>query len=304
MSRNSKVLQCSEHEKTAILKHYNITDTENEDIISRLKGWFLTTSIPPEYITKQRLQCFLLNSKMSIEKTKRAVIYYFRVRTEMPSYFSRFLTSSEEYDEAKSLVKSFAMPKLTPDLCRITIFRMDDYQGKAVDGFMYSLPASMSAELRAMCDDFFLSNIIIVDLEKFELKHLMKFVPVIHKIFSVIMAINWRIKHIHMIHSTTILDRVLPILRMVMPKFIDKILVHDSHESLYEYIPEEYLPSDYGGSQPSIEDTQERWWEELRKHEEDFKFLINAKCEELLENTETFEDPFGVDGSFRKLIID
>lgn len=72
------------------------------------------------------------------------------------------------------------MPKLTPDLCRVTVCKIDDVDGEAEDGLWYYIPGLMVGEIRIL-HDYFLSNILIFDMELYNMKNLLKFTPSINK---------------------------------------------------------------------------------------------------------------------------
>lgn len=40
------------------------------------------------------------------------------------------------------------------------------------------------------------------------------------------------------------------------PKVMGRLKVHNSVEELYEHIPKEYLPKDYGGEEPCMEESR------------------------------------------------
>lgn len=62
-----------------------------------------------------------------------------------------------------------------------------------------------------------------------------------------------RIKKMHFISGSTFLDTVISILKQGMTaKLSKRIYVHDSCETLYDHIPKEILPQEYGGNEKSL----------------------------------------------------
>ncbi|KAG5894740.1 hypothetical protein JTB14_006159 [Gonioctena quinquepunctata] len=306
MTKISKLLPYSEEEKRAILKHHNFSDIEFNELAEQLREWSIKSPLPVEHITNNALKSALLNCKMSPEKVKKTLEGYFRIRTILSDFFDRFLPNTEDYLLSKSLAKCAVMPKLAPDLCRITIFRMDDPNGKATDGLEYVLVAIMGIELRIRSDDFFYSNILVIDFQNFDLQTLMKFTPTVNqKLVNLMLAINLRLKNIHLVNLPPVLDRLMILMKLVLPtKFFNKVCTHADYESLYEYIPKEYLPTNYNGTEPSIEQIHDDWCKELENREEDFKKLLSAKCHDLVGRRIAHNQQFGVEGSFRKLTLD
>lgn len=77
--------------------------------------------------------------------------------------------------------RSVVIPKLSPDLCRINIIKINDPDGAAANGFVYEVVPFMQAELRLKSkEEFFLSNILIFDLRNYSLKNLLKYTPSIN----------------------------------------------------------------------------------------------------------------------------
>ncbi|XP_023013528.1 alpha-tocopherol transfer protein-like [Leptinotarsa decemlineata] len=306
MTKISKLLQYSESEKRAILKHYNISEKEFEELVEQVREWFTKSSLPQEHFNNDAIKSSLLNCKMSLEKSKKTIQGYFTVRTLKSEFFNRFLPNTEGYEESKTLTKVAVMPRLSPDLCRITVFRMDDPGGKASDGLLYAIAAIMQVELRIRNKEFFCSNILIIDLQGFHLHNLMKFTPTVTKtLVDLMLAINLRLKNIHLVNLPPFLDKIMIMLKMILPsKFFEKVRSHTDFESLYDFIPKEYLPSNYGGDQASIEQLHEDWCQEVEKNEDEFKKLLGAKCQILEENDIERNEQFGVEGSFRKLTLD
>ncbi|KAG5894739.1 hypothetical protein JTB14_006158 [Gonioctena quinquepunctata] len=306
-SEISELISYSRDEKLAILEKHNITETQFNQLVKQLEEWLVKTAIPSEYVTKRRLQSLILNSKMSLEKSKRTIEAYFRLRARMSDFWELIVPNNEVYEISKRLVKTIHMPKLTPDLCRIVITRVDDLEGKINNGLTYVLPSLIQAELRVMSDDMFLSNTIIVDQAHFDARQLMNFASDAHKIIGIVTALDLRIKNIHFVNLAPILDKVLAMLKLVLPsKIQDKVKTHANFESLHQYIPKEYLPSNYGGTESSIEELQRKWSVVIEKHKEDLQHLVKElKCDKPLKSGEQSSNyQFGAEGSFRQLTID
>lgn len=80
------------------------------------------------------------------------------------------------------------LPRLTPDLCRITFFKMRDPEGEADDAYLYEIPVFMMAEMRII-HDMCLSNIIIIDFAGYSWKNLIKFTPTVNQKLVDVMVI-------------------------------------------------------------------------------------------------------------------
>lgn len=59
-----------------------------------------------------------------------------------------------------------------------------------------------------------------------------------------------RIKGIHIITTSKAVDLLVTLLKQVISeKIIDRIKVHKNVDTLYEFIPKEVLPKEYGGDE-------------------------------------------------------
>ncbi|XP_066153686.1 alpha-tocopherol transfer protein-like isoform X2 [Euwallacea fornicatus] len=308
MSKLSKLLQVTEEEKDAILKHYSLTEELFDENVRILKEWMKQSEHLPQDENDNKLKLVLLNCKMSLEKAKQCLEGYYRIRTRYyKEFFDKLVPTAKEYQESKRLVITVIMPKLTPDLCRITIFKATDPEGEANDAYMYELPLFMMAEMR-ITQEMCLSNIIIVDFQAYSWKNLMKFTPTVNqKLVDMLNAVNLRIKAIHFINTNNVLEHVMRLIKAFLPsKLLNKIHIHKTSESLSGHIPLEYLPSNYGGSEKAIEDLYDEWCQQIDDSQDLFEKLLLVKSTAKIELDPYQRDMFGcgVDGSFKKLVLD
>ena len=85
-----------------------------------------------------------------------------------------------------------------------------------------------------------------------------------------------------------------------------QLIVHPTLDSLHKYIPQEYLPKDYGGHNGTLQDAIDEWEKRLLEHkeffEEDVQYKVNEKAR--IGSRMNLESVFGLEGSFRKLEVD
>ncbi|CAG9770309.1 unnamed protein product [Ceutorhynchus assimilis] len=308
MSKLSKLLQVTPEEEKAILEHFKITEAEFEENVRILKEWIGQCEHLPKEDDENKFRIVLLNSKMSLEKAKQSMEGYYRVRTRYSNeFFDKLTPKDPEYIDAKKLVRTVVLPKLTPDLNRVTIFKMNDPNGEATDAYSYQIPVLMMAEIR-IAHDLCLSNILIIDFKDYGWKNLVKYTPTVNqKLIDILNSINLRIHSIHFINLTNFVDHLMRLLKNLLPaKLLSKIHIHKSHDTLTEFIPKEFLPSDYKGTAKSLDEFYEEWCEEIEKQEEIFIKLLSIKSTEKIELDPMQSEMFGcgVEGSFKKLALD
>jgi hypothetical protein len=82
--------------------------------------------------------------------------------------------------------------------------------------------------------------------------------------------------------------------------------MHSNVETLYEYVPKELLPAEYGGAVGPIQDIIDHWTRKLIEYRQFFADEDKLGTNEQLrpgkpKNASTL---FGIDGTFRKLNVD
>ncbi|XP_049825078.1 uncharacterized protein LOC109603031 [Aethina tumida] len=305
MSKLSKLLKVTEEEKIGILRELNVTEENFEEDVKRLQEWIATSPHLPKGDAVHKVKMSLLNSKMSLEKAKKCLEGYYKMRTLYADFFDRLLPESEYFTKGKKYSKLAVMPKLTPDLCRVTISKINDVDGEAEDGLWYYVPGLMVGEIRIL-HDYFLSNILIFDMELYNMKNLLKFTPSINKkLVNILTLVNLRIKAIHFVNCPPIIDRIMALTKALLPaKIVDKFHFHSNLESLKEFVPAECLPKDYGGTEPTLDELYDEWCREIEVNSNLFNEVVKYKSTELITTPIMETYGIGTEGSFKKLAID
>lgn len=93
------------------------------------------------------------------------------------------------------------------------------------------------------------------------------------------------------------------------PKLFPFQLFSHGHniESLYNYVPKNLLPAEYGGDNSSIPEMIDYWYNKILSYRDYFKEeeeygIVERYRKDIQKQTE--DSLFGVDGTFRKLCID
>lgn len=84
-----------------------------------------------------------------------------------------------------------------------------------------------------------------------------KFTPTLVKKFLVCAqeAYPAKVKEVHIINISSLIDTILNFVKpFLKEKIRNRIYTHSDIESLYDYVPKEILPTEYGGDAGSITD--------------------------------------------------
>jgi hypothetical protein len=143
---------------------------------------------------------------------------------------------------------------------------------------------------------------IIIDLKGFTMSHILQVnINELFKLMGIYENIlKIRISGIELINGPHILGTVLNMAKVVLkPKLFSRVFAHQDLSSLHKNVPKQNLPSDYGGELQSTEELLEIWDQIFTKKK---SFL--EKIEQLSQRNNEDEGIFGVQGSFKTLVVD
>lgn len=100
-------------------------------------------------------------------------------------------------------------------------------------------------------------DVYILDATVATPSHFSKFTPALVKKFLVCVqeAYPVKLKEVHVINVSPLVDTIVNFVKpFLKEKIRNRIYVHGSLEKLYEYVPKEILPEEYGGQAGRIQD--------------------------------------------------
>ncbi|XP_043515359.1 alpha-tocopherol transfer protein-like [Frieseomelitta varia] len=288
----------------------------NENVATRdkdvevIKEWLSKQPHLPQFDDDYRIMTFLRGSKFSLEKCKKKLDMYFTMRAAIPEFFcNRDITRPELRDITK-LIQIPPLPGLTRNGRRVIIMR----------GLDKDVPTPNVADLMKlvlMIGDVRLKeelvgvagDVYILDASVATPSHFAKFTPAIVKKFLICVqeAYPVKLKEVHVVNVSPLVDTIVNFVKpFVKEKIRNRIFMHSDLKTLYEYIPREILPAEYGGDAGPIQAIHETWLKKLEEYEPWFAEQESVKANEALRpgKPKTHDDLFGLDGSFRQLVID
>lgn len=122
-------------------------------------------------------------------------------------------------------------------------------------------------------------EVIIFDMKNMTFKHLLKIsIPTLRLYFKYLQEAHpVRIIQLHVINCTPLIHRAMAVIKpFIYAKLYNAMKFHDagSMDSLYEFVPREILPANYGGDAETMEELKQHWVEVLDQHTD---FLLNDK---------------------------
>lgn len=114
-------------------------------------------------------------------------------------------------------------------------------------------------------------EVIVFDMKNLTFKHLTKVVISTLRMFFKYLqdAHPVRIVQLHVINCTPVINKAMMIIKpFIYTKLYNALKFHNagSYESLYEEIPREILPSDFGGDAQSMADLKQYWLSVLNSY--------------------------------------
>jgi hypothetical protein len=284
--------------------------------VRALRTWLLQQPHITFYTDAPTLLSYLRASKFSQLKARQQIEKFAQVMTES----SRWVRNIDAFDERLLRVidtgTAVILPKRDKNGCVIMIWRI----GAAVDKDGKLLPVDDEVRAFLLVSYLLLRDenvqvngcIFIIDMTGFSAKQLSRWTNTeLRKLDSAFQkCMPGRYKAFHYYNAGPLFDALMGLIKPFMvKKFQERIVVHDTMESLYksidmELLPTDYLPDDYKGPNVgSLADITANMKRELTKRE--FRDLI-------LERT---SDKYGIDekkrptykqeqASYRKLATD
>uniref|UniRef100_A0A1A9W9W0 CRAL-TRIO domain-containing protein n=1 Tax=Glossina brevipalpis TaxID=37001 RepID=A0A1A9W9W0_9MUSC len=280
--------------------------------IEDLRNWILKQPHLKARTDDQFLLIFLRGCKFSLEKAKSKIDRFYTLKTKHPELFTTQTMDKQTVHEILKLDTFVSLPRpLNGTGPRIQYIRFGAYPP---DKYTFTQVISVyhtCQELAAREDDYSVVNgyIQLLDTSSLTYSHIVQITPLIVKKMITFAedAVPTRLRTMHCVNVSTVYDKLFNMIKHVLPeKFQQRLYVHSSLNSLFEHIPEEYLPHELGGKNGSIEELQHQGYRRFLEFENYLQDDLNYRNNENLRTNELrdYDELFGLDGTFRKLDID
>lgn len=136
-----------------------------------------------------------------------------------------------------------------------------------------------------MPQSFYINNILNIQLKINHIKISFSFCVVTKHINTHTQEAHpMRLINVHFINVPSFINQIMAIIRPFVRKEVEKLIrFHKAGaDTLYEYVPKELLPAEYGGSTSTVEEIRKEWREKIESNRD---YLID-KNNWLLKNFE------------------
>ncbi|XP_069698964.1 alpha-tocopherol transfer protein-like [Periplaneta americana] len=277
--------------------------------VNAIREWLQQQPHLPQDLDDSQLERIFLRCKRSVERVKEVIDMYYTLRTALPEIFSGRDPSQQWFKTNTNLRLILPLPKLTEDLDRITLSVIMDPDPDKYIVYDTMKLLFMILDIR-MRDDYFVSDIFVVDVGNLTVGHAAKYTIPIWKKLEVccLRGYNTRVKAIHVINVPSFFEATLNMVKTLLkPKMAARIHIHrKGSESLLQHIPTKILPKEYGGGAGSMLDLWSMWVKKLESNREWFLKQEQLKSDESKRPGKSIDtgEIFGFQGSFRRLSLD
>lgn len=189
------------------------------------------------------------------------------MRRDHPMLFAGRDISNDSFQQIFKTLKIVPMPRNSPENHKITVFRLVDHDPeKYVYLDICRLVLTMMDVRFSIADknELIDGEVGVVDMTGFGLKHLWKAAASmsIAKIYMKYIqeAAPFKIVKNHFVNCSPMTARFMGFIKPLMKKEVwETMTFHTSMDTLYEEVPREYLPEEYGGTSGSLDDHYDVW---------------------------------------------
>ncbi|KAH8380349.1 hypothetical protein KR009_010146 [Drosophila setifemur] len=301
-------------QKVAI-EELNEVPSRVESDIATLREWLQQQPHLCSCLEDQFLLSFLRGSKFSLEKAKQKIDRFYSLQAVIPEVFNEHRLADDP--QVLEIIRMGIILRIPLDKDdtgpAVTIIRATSYD---INKFKFQdiiRVGSMFGEIMMLEDDnaSVSGYVEIMDMSGVTGANLFALQPQMLSKFSAYAdeAMPTRQKGIHFINVPRAFEVGFKSLLGWFPgKVKERISVSADPEAIFERVPKHYLPKEYGGTKGTMQDIINDMEAKILTYrsyfEESKHFGINEKLREEPSIFKNDESHFGLDGSFRQLVID
>jgi hypothetical protein len=262
--------------------------TKNPEIskenIENIRKWLVTQPHLPQNLPEEMLILFYHSCYFNLEQTKSCIEIYYTLKTNTPEFFANRDVSRPELVNALNTLDFGCIPTHNLNGYQIIYHKLRIFEANKYvfnDGVKLLVMAMDACfKVDGTCPGF----IFLFDMRGVRLGHLTRLnISSLRKFFMFIQeGLPVRLKGIHVLNTQPIVDKIMIFLKPFMKKELLSMLhfyTERDQKKIYDTIPQQCLPEDYGGLSQSIEKMNANFveWMKLMKplFEEDYKYKID-----------------------------
>lgn len=272
------------------MSYQKLSDKELEEKLVELQNVIKSKKEMPQNIDRVLLLRYLKFFNGQVDKAFKRLVANMELRKHYSNIFTNRDPQNPQLRRLIDQVEMVPLPKLTTENSRILILRLIDFNPEnlifddAVTVFTMVYDTSIiTPEEQSLADD----EIVIFDLKGLTSKHITRMNLSTLRCFIKYMvdAHPLRIKQVHIVNSSSLLDKLMLILRPFLgSKAMKAIHFHAPNTTtLFDFVSKDVLPVEFGGTSYSIETPKWYWIRQTENHRDylldDSRWKITPKKE-------------------------
>lgn len=298
----------TEEQMATIMAEYGMTKASMARDVALIRDWLSKQPhLPADDVDDTLIERLLVRCKNSVVVAQRRLDDIYAVRSDLPEFYTGRDPLGPEMVRFLGAVGLCVMPRLTADLNRVSLIRLrdPDLDKFSVDSL---IKASFMGQDIITREPPTLGDMVVFDASGYTLAHAAGASPTLIRkaIAHVKRTYPARVTGIHVLFPPVFADRIVNIVKSFLPdKIASRIHTHNTLESLWEHVPRDVLPKDYGGQERHSDELCDLWVKKLLSYREYFLHTERTRSNEALRQEKRKNNSNGsLEGSFRKLDLD
>ncbi|GBP34431.1 Alpha-tocopherol transfer protein-like [Eumeta japonica] len=288
-------------------------DSEYDKDLVVIKDWLWKQPHLPHDVDDVLLRRFVLSCGKSLERAKRSIDLFFTIRSNSPEIFSKRDPFSPEIRRVFEVTDMLPLPNKTKENYKLFIYRLNNPN---LDLFNFTDAVKtffMLADTRLTGDmEMSAGEIPIFDAGKVSLKFISKVnLSVLRKYMLYTQeAIPIRLKQVHVINIPAYIGKLFAVVKPFLKSEVAKLIqFHEpDSETLYDSVPQELLPGEYGGKAGSLQEIKQYWIKQIENKRDwfldDSRWLVDEGSRPTSSGDDRIDAVKDLPGSFRTLELD
>ncbi|KAF7273730.1 hypothetical protein GWI33_013576 [Rhynchophorus ferrugineus] len=284
MSATSKLSNKNRDDiKKLVLAKLDQTEDALNQEVEGLKTWLRKQRNVPEIPPDAVIENFVILNKFNVKKVKDKLKMYYQIRWDIPEFY---VNKNPKLTHMKSIAETVCwvpLPELTPQANRVIMMKFLNADPSIFNIWDFIAYSYNIAEVR-LREDVATSDVFIYDFDGITFSHYMKISPDCLRKASIVLerVYSSRVAGIHYLNLPTSLEVLIKFVKvMLKEKLRKRICIHKTVETLYEHVPKESLPEEYGGKGLSLLVLHGLWLKKMEEYQDVFDHLeqiaINGK---------------------------
>ncbi|XP_071443192.1 retinol-binding protein pinta-like [Hetaerina americana] len=280
--------------------------------LQHIKDWLSKQPHLNAKMDDQFLIAFLRGCKNSLERTKEKLDFYYTARSTLGEYFTNRDPMRPEIQKILDLGTLLPLPQADESGRRVILMAGAVGDPKEVKFFDIFKVNFMFMDYLLSRDDRLIvaGSVSVLDMSQASLRQMAQITPAIIKPIMQYSQKGFplRPKAFNYIHIPSAFEAAFNLFKSFFSeKLKNRVFVHGNDmNSLFKNVPQRILPTEYGGEAGSIDELTKKWKKEIENARDWFLDDEKYKSDESKRpgKPKTYEDMFGMKGSFRQLSVD